>query len=248
MEKSLYLCNPKKSNSMNRSNKVIWGSALVLCGIAWIVCICLHINVLFDGWWTMFIIIPSLCGLLGHRDKTGPAIGLGVGVLLLLAEQNVIDWDMFWKIGLAVLVIALGLGMIFGNPVPKMTSRRRKEGDTTPLETINRDGKNVRVVNASFGEQNLSFSGEVFEGADVTASFAAVHLDLRGATINEDVALKVDCKFAGLVIYAPNDLLVKVTADATFGGVDDKRQVILSNQTHTLYISGSCVFSGIEIK
>ena len=230
---------------MNRNNKVIWGSALVLCGIAWIVCICLHINVLFEGWWTLFIIVPSLCGLLGHSDKTGPAIGLGVGILLLLAMQGVIDWDMFWKIGLAVLVIALGLGMILGN---RITQSKRFTSGAQDLKTISRDGKNIRVVNASFGEQNLNFAGEVFEGADVTASFASVHLDLRGATINEDVELKVDNKFSGLVIYAPNDLLVKVVADATFGGVDDKRRVILSNQTHTLYISGQCVFSGIEIK
>lgn len=225
---------------MKRNNKIIWGSALVVCGIIWLVCICLHINILFDGWWTLFIIVPCICALIGNNDKTGPAIGLGVGVLLLLAEQNVIDWDMFWKIGLAVLVIALGLGMIFGN--------RRKNADLPPMKTLSRNGKNIRVVNASFGEQNLCFGGEVFEGADVVASFASVHLDLRGAIINEDVELNVDCKFAGLVISAPTDLLVKVTANATFGGVDDKRQVFVSDHTHTLYISGACVFSGIEIK
>ena len=225
---------------MKQNNKVIWGSALVVCGIAWIVCICLHINILFNGWWTLFIIVPSICTLLGNSDKTGPAIGLGVGVLLLLAEQNVIDWDMFWKIGLAVLVIALGLGMIFGN--------RRKSTDIPTVKTLNRDGKNIRVVNATFGEQNLNFGGEVFEGADVNASFASVHLDLHGATINEDMEIHVDLKFSGLVIYAPSDLLVKVTAGSTFGGVDDKRRVVVTDHTHTLYISGSCVFSGIEIK
>ena len=225
---------------MKQNNKVIWGSALVVCGIAWIVCICLHINILFNGWWTLFIIVPSICALLGNSDKTGPATGLGVGVLLLLAEQNVIDWDMFWKIGLAVLVIALGLGMIFGN--------RRKTTDIPTVKTLNRDGKNIRVVNATFGEQNLNFGGEVFEGADVNASFASVHLDLHGATINEDMEIHVDLKFSGLVIYAPSDLLVKVTAGSTFGGVDDKRHVVVTDHTHTLYISGSCVFSGIEIK
>ena len=41
---------------------------------------------------------------------------------------------------------------------------------------------------------------------------------------------------------------VKVTAGSTFGGVDDKRRVVVTDHTHTLYISGSCVFSGIEIK
>ena len=225
---------------MKRNNKIIWGSALVVCGIIWLVCICLHINILFNGWWTLFIIVPCICALIGNNDKTGPAIGLGVGVLLLLAEQNVIDWDMFWKIGLAVLVIALGLGMIFGN--------RRKSTDIPTVKTLNRDGKNIRVVNATFGEQNLNFGGEVFEGADVNASFASVHLDLHGATINEDMEIHVDLKFSGLVIYAPSDLLVKVTAGSTFGGVDDKRRVVVTDHTHTLYISGSCVFSGIEIK
>lgn len=230
---------------MKRNNKVIWGTALVVFGIVWIVCICLHINVLFDGWWTLFIIVPCLCALLGNNEKTGPAIGLGVGVMLLLAEQNVIDWDMFWKLGLAVLIIALGLGMIFGS---KNWIGNKKVADTPLPNALNRNGKNIRVINASFGEQNLSFGGEVFEGADVNASFASVHLDLHGATINDDVELNVDCKFAGLVIYAPGDLLVKVTANATFGGVDDKRRVIVTENTHTLYISGSCVFSGIEIK
>ena len=126
---------------MKRNNKIIWGSALVVCGIIWLVCICLHINILFNGWWTLFIIVPCICALIGNNDKTGPAIGLGVGVLLLLAEQNVIDWDMFWKIGLAVLVIALGLGMIFGN--------RRKDADLPPVKTLSRDGKNIRVVDLS---------------------------------------------------------------------------------------------------
>lgn len=225
---------------MKRNNKAIWGAALVVCGIVWIVCICLHVNVLFDGWWTLFIIVPSICGFLGQSDKTAPAIGLGVGVLLLLAEQDIIDWDMFWKIGLAVMIIALGINMIFGN------KRRQDSLASTPM--LNRNGKNIRVVNASFGEQHLHFDGEVFEGADVNASFASVHLDLRGATIQEDVMLNVDCKFAGLVIYAPSELLVKVTAGSTFGGVDDKRRVVVNDRTHTLYIDGSCVFSGIEIK
>jgi hypothetical protein len=241
---------------MKRNNKVFWGAVLVVCGIIWIVCICLHINVLFNGWWTLFIIVPSLCGLLapGARagGKTWPAIGLGVGILFLLAEQNVIDYDMFWKIGLAVLVIALGLGMIFGRGTTDGDDRHIAGGDssqdgTAPI-TLNRDGKSIRVVNASFGEQNLNFGGEVFEGADVNASFASVHLDLHGATINEDMEIHVDLKFSGLVIYAPSDLLVKVTAGSTFGGVDDKRRVVVTDHTHTLYISGSCVFSGIEIK
>ena len=44
-----------------------------------------HINLFFEGWWTLFIIIPSLCGIFTERDKTASLIGLFIGVYLLLS-------------------------------------------------------------------------------------------------------------------------------------------------------------------
>ena len=39
-----------------------------------------YIDIFFDGWWTLFIIIPCFIGLFNDRDRTGNLIGLVVGV------------------------------------------------------------------------------------------------------------------------------------------------------------------------
>ena len=38
------------------------------------------IDVFFDGWWTLFIIVPCFIGLFSQTDKTGNLIGLLIGV------------------------------------------------------------------------------------------------------------------------------------------------------------------------
>ena len=43
------------------------------------------INIFFEGWWTLFIIIPSLIGLIEDKDKTPTLIFLILGIWLFLA-------------------------------------------------------------------------------------------------------------------------------------------------------------------
>ena len=57
-----------------------------------------HINLFFEGWWTLFIIIPSLCGIFTERDKTASLIGLFIGFYLLLSCQGIISFHFLWKL------------------------------------------------------------------------------------------------------------------------------------------------------
>lgn len=41
-----------------------------------------NIDLFFDGWWTLFIIVPCFFGLFKDQDKTGNIIGLIVGIYL----------------------------------------------------------------------------------------------------------------------------------------------------------------------
>ena len=105
---------------MNNKN-ILWGIVLVIIGV--IVGLnalnITNINIFFNGWWTLFIIIPSLIGLLKEKDKTGNIIGLIIGVVLLLGVQNIIDFDLIWKLILPVIIIIVGLSLIFGNNLNK---------------------------------------------------------------------------------------------------------------------------------
>ena len=40
-----------------------------------------NIDIFFDGWWTLIIIIPCLIGIFDSDDKTGNLIGLLIGLL-----------------------------------------------------------------------------------------------------------------------------------------------------------------------
>ena len=56
------------------------------------------VNLFFDGWWTLFIIIPSFINIFAEEEKTGNIIALIVGVLLLLACQDYISFSTIWKL------------------------------------------------------------------------------------------------------------------------------------------------------
>lgn len=83
----------------------------------------------FDGWWTVFIIIPCLVGLINGDggSRTGSLIGLGLGVLLLCCARGWVKWSMFAPTLLAVALVAIGLGLIIGDD-----GRRRIKQNLNP--------------------------------------------------------------------------------------------------------------------
>ncbi len=42
-------------------------------------------------------------------------LGTAVGVLLLLSAQDIISWDLVWKMILPLMLICIGLSIIFGS-------------------------------------------------------------------------------------------------------------------------------------
>ena len=72
---------------MKKFNNVLWGIALVAVGVllAMKVLGVLPFDIFFDGWWTLFLIVPFGIDLISGKDKTVSAIGFGIGILLLLA-------------------------------------------------------------------------------------------------------------------------------------------------------------------
>ena len=71
------------------------------------------LEIFFDGWWTLIIIIPSALGLFQHGSKLSSALGLLIGMLLLLAARDEIAWSSVGKIFLPAFLIIIGLSIIF---------------------------------------------------------------------------------------------------------------------------------------
>ena len=99
---------------MKKARGILWGIVLIAVGVIYGLQVLGVISgiVLFDGWWTLFIIVPCTIGLITDRDKTGSIIGICVGVILLLWRQDVIDTAMIWKLLVPAIVIIIGIRIL----------------------------------------------------------------------------------------------------------------------------------------
>ena len=225
---------------MKKFGSILVGVVLVLAGVLFALNALniTNINIFFDGWWTVFIIVPSIAGLFTERDKTGSLIGIGVGVLLLLCCQDIIAFDMLWKLLVPAIVIIIGLRMV-------LAGLRGSKADEM-LSGTKKDGAEPRVGCATFSGCNLNYDGEVFEGAELTAVFGGVKCDLRNAIIEKDCAIRVCAIFGGIDILVPDNVNIKLNTTSIFGGASNKKPA--QKDVPTLYISGTCMFGGAEVK
>ena len=227
---------------MKQAFKIFIGLALVAAGVLWILNILgvLSFDFSTKGWWALFIIVPCLFGLVNDKDKVGPCIGIGVGVLLLLAARDVISWNMMWQIALALMVIGFGVQLLF--------FKGFHHHEACDIKTVSRDGKNIRRIETAFGKQNLTFAGEKFEGADVQTSFGGLTLNLKGAEIMDQAFIDLNVGFAGVSIIVPEGLAVQIAVTSGFGGVSDNRYTKVNSGTPQLIITGKVGFGGVEIR
>ncbi len=226
---------------MKKTNKIIWGIVLVIAGILLAVNSLglADINIFFDGWWTLIIIIPCLIGFFTDGDKTGSLIGLAVGVVLLLCSQNIIDWDLVSKLIVPALVVIVGAKLIFG------TFKSNKSNKV--MSDVVSSGGNVRTATATFAGQDINYNGETFTGGDYNAIFGGINCDLRSAVIDKDCVIKVTAIFGGIDIFLPPNVNVKVNSNSFFGGISNKSNNGNTNSV-TVYIEGTCLFGGVDIK
>lgn len=227
---------------MKRVSNILWGLVLVAVGVVLALKAfdVFDFEIFFDGWWTLFIIVPCFISLITDRDKTGSIIGLAVGVVLLLAAQGVFRFDMVWKLILPFIAVVIGLRLIFKD----VFNKKSRE----VMNKIKEKGVPMKQYCATFSGQNADFSNEEFDGAELTAVFGGVKCDLRQAIMKEDCVINICSVFGGVTVYVPENVNVKISSTSIFGGISDDRKVRTNGNPVTLYINGNCIFGGAEIK
>ena len=101
---------------------------------------------------------------------------------------------------------------------------------------------------AVFSGNDIDFSGESFDGGDYIAIFGGIEVHLENAIIDHDVTINAIAVFGGVDVFLPENVKVKVSSASAFGGVENERKGKLSDSPVTVYVNGSGIFGGVDVK
>ena len=123
---------------MKRKGNVLWGLVFIAVGIIWAgnALGIIDVDMFFDGWWTLFIIIPTTIGLVIREDISANAILLAIGVILLLYAQNILTFELLIELYIPAVLIAIGFALIF----------HEKFHNKDKCEVKNKEVKEVREI------------------------------------------------------------------------------------------------------
>lgn len=288
----------KKNNSIG----IVLGLLFLVIGAGYLAEVLGFIDnftIFFDGWWTLFIIVPCFCGLFGKGGgKIGNLIGIAIGLFLLLAAQGVLRGEKLWALLVAVICVLIGVNLIFPKKKQNVASekaeahtdrfdRGRGENVNTardagverftdaevveegPLsesgelstETTGYAGENKEsyenvgdtdkiVCSAVFSGRDIRVDNSYFNGADLSALFGGIDMNLKNALIRKNVTIEVKAVFGGIDIIMPADVRVVVDVTPILGGVENGTRTPLGadENTPTVFIKGTCLFGGVEVK
>ncbi len=231
---------------MKQAKPIIWGIAIIALGIIFggSALGLFTLNIFFDGWWTLFIIIPSLISLFTEKDKLASLGFLAAGIILLLAAQNVFDYDVAWKVILAVFLVIAGLTIL----IKGVFKNKNDQEVAKKIEEAKKDGKTMDSQMAIFSGSDRVYNDETFQGSNLVAVFGGAKLNLKKAKFTKDTVIKAFTLFGGIDIIVPDDVKVKLKSGFIFGGFSDDRKNATEKGKHTIYIDATGGFGGVSIK
>ena len=227
---------------MKQVRPIIWGIAIVALGVIFggNAIGLFNFDVFFDGWWTLFIIVPSAISLITEKERLQSLAFLGAGIIMLLAAQHVFEWEVAWKAILALFLILIGLSIIFRSI---FHSKNDKEVEKKVKDA---DDKTMDAQTAVFSGSERVYNDEVFSGSNMVAIFGGAELDLRKAKFTKDTVIKAFALFGGVEIKVPEDVNIKSKSGFIFGGISDDRKGE-SKGKYTIYLDAAGGFGGITI-
>lgn len=231
---------------MNKTLKgILWGLVIILVGVAIALKIIgITFSLFFDGWWTLFIIVPCVFGLITEKSKTGNLIGILIGVGLLLAARDVISFATFVKLLCPVLLILVGIYIIYRSVIRKPEKKNLAEQKQPETE-----GFSDSEYTSFFSGEKINYDGKSFFGTRLSAIFGSVRCDLRGAYITQDVTIHTTAIFGNVEVLLPENVRVNVDSSTLFlGDISNRTKNAENVSAPTVTIRPMCIFGSVAVK
>ncbi len=236
---------------MKKAKGIIWGIVIVALGILWGLKVAniLNYSMFFDGWWTLFIIVPSIIGLVTEKDKKGSLICLAVGVVLFASCYfNLWQYKRFL---FPLIIVIIGASVIVGNifdkkPEYQPIEQQNPDGNVTYGEPVYIPQSNQQY-NAVFSSEKYRFDNG-FAGGKFNAIFGGAEIDIRNADIVHNCVINANSVFGGIDIYVPQNVRVVLKSNDFLGGTSDSSNKNLPTDAKTVFVNVTNVFGRTDIK
>lgn len=222
-------------------------------------------GVFFPGWFFSWPVLLMGIGLFSGVRHGFRGIGwlfpIAIGGIFL-ADRLSPDINLrpyLWPI----ILIAAGVFVIFrpkgrhcrrgggrdDNSFQEESANSNMDATTDQWQQAMSDRNDVIDVTAIFGGVKKNFLSKTFRGGDVTTFMGGAEINLTQADFTGKVMIDCFNMFGGTKLIIPPDWEVQSDIVAIFGGVDDKRPPATNALPNkVLYLDGTCLFGGLEIK
>ena len=219
-----------------RIGNIIFGLFFIVAGIGYAgnVFDFWNFTLFFDGFWTMFLIIPAALDIFKNGFKAGNSIILATGIVFLVRSQDFFGINILNKMFWPAFLVLIGVIIIFARGFSRKPYQFVSESYQRNISAVF-SGKDIRV------DEKLS-------DMRIESIFGGVNLDLRNAIIDSDVNIHVEAVFGGVNLYMPQNVEVIVSDSSVFGGVTNRTAPNYKNDAKKIYLTTECVFGGVEIK
>ena len=213
----------------------LWGLLFIIAGVLLGLNVLgiTNIDIFFKGWWTLFIIVPSFIGLFDRdrQDRITSFIFLLIGIALLLACNDIITFEIVWKLLLPAILIIIGLAIMFRNHKPKFNKE---------IKDLNRGN----VICATFREEIIKNDGD-FDGVTLEAIFGSIRYDLSKANITKDVLIKANTTFGNIKIIVPEGYKVDLKSSGIFA--ENRAKTSTKSSEFTIYVDANSTFGEVKV-
>lgn len=234
-----------------RNSNILTGAFILLFGIA---ALMKAVMADFPGWvlsWQMGLVAFGLFIGIRHNFRGGAWLVLLLvgGIFLLKDIFPEFSFKLIWP---TVLIVIGAFIIMRPRRRWKWDGTKRTEGASDSFFSEDVDySKEDYVDNTSiFGGAKKIVISKNFKGGDLVNIFGGTELDLSQADFTGSAVIELTTVFGGTKLLVPSNWSVKSEAVTIFGGIEDKRrmQTITETPDKTLFIRGTVIFGGIDIK
>lgn len=238
---------------------LIIGIIFVLSGLAYLCSVIFNFSftIFFDGWWTLFIIVPAFVSLLSQGPRSFNLCALIIGALLLLNAQEILNKEQTTVAVVSSVVIFIGVALIasfFKKPKENVyyNANVKIEGEETKTDYYNNsafDSENYPKYTSVFGGIERRCNSADFEGLKASAVMGGADIDLRSVKINRDITIYLTAFMGGIELIAPPNIKIAVKSTDILGGTACSA-VSLTEDSDAPLVTFDCTtfMGGIEIK